>query len=67
MNHSSSDLDQLVLALAHWLEAADTGSGDPLASTRALEEARRRLANHRRLMRADTAALPVCTAQRPVA
>jgi hypothetical protein len=56
MDCPTPDLDQLALAIAHWLDAADTQHGDPAASSRALEEARRRLAaHHRRLAPTDAA------------
>ena len=38
----ATDLDDLALALVHWLEASALAS-DPAASSRALEEARRRV------------------------
>ena len=38
------ELDELALAMATWLEAADRRASDPAASRRALDEVRRRLA-----------------------
>jgi hypothetical protein len=43
MDERTTDLDNLALALVHWLDA-HSHAGDPVASSRALEEARRRLA-----------------------
>jgi hypothetical protein len=43
MDQPIGDLDDLALALAHWLDA-HTSAGDPVAGSRALEEAQRRLA-----------------------
>ena len=42
MDDSSNDLDQLALALVHWLDA-HTHAADPVAGARALEEVRRHL------------------------
>jgi hypothetical protein len=45
MNGSTPDLDtELALALTHWLEAAERHTADPVAGSRALEQARRHLA-----------------------
>src|ERR1700682_6660554 len=46
MNRPTPELDQLVLAMTHWLEAAQPLDGDLAASSRALEEARRQLVAH---------------------
>jgi hypothetical protein len=43
MDERSTDLDNLALALVHWLDA-HSHPGDPVAGSRALDEARRRLA-----------------------
>ena len=45
---SRETLDELVIAMAHWLEAAERRATDPIASSRALDEVRRRLAALRR-------------------
>jgi hypothetical protein len=53
MECPTPDLDQLALAMAHWLDAADALSGDRAASSRALlalQEAQRRLAAHHRAL-----------------
>jgi hypothetical protein len=39
----SGDLHELALAMAHWVEAAFRHPADPVAGSRALDEARRRL------------------------
>jgi hypothetical protein len=39
----SRDLHELALAMAHWVEAAFRHPADPVAGSRALEEAQRRL------------------------
>jgi hypothetical protein len=43
---TASDLDDLVQAMAHWLEAAEARSSDHDASLRALAEAHRRWQAH---------------------
>jgi hypothetical protein len=49
------DLAALVLAMAHWLEAAQDQPANLARSSHALAEARRRLDEHWRLSRSDTA------------
>jgi hypothetical protein len=45
MNRPTPDLNtELALALTHWLEAAERYRADPIAGSRALDQARRHLA-----------------------
>ncbi len=48
MGSQTADLNELALALAHWLEAAQTLADDAEKRLAALEEARVRLARSRR-------------------
>jgi hypothetical protein len=48
MNIPTPELDQLVLAMTHWLEAAQTRQADLAASARALDEAHRQFLAHQR-------------------
>jgi hypothetical protein len=55
------NLDHLVVAMAHWLEAAQEAQLDPDSArrrSRELDEARRRLTAHQRLSRPDKAGAP---------
>jgi len=44
MDRPTDEVNDLVLALTHWLEAAQLRSTDPDASSRAFDTARRHLA-----------------------
>jgi len=44
MERERDGLDELVLAMAHWLEAAALHGGDPAAGSRSLDQARHWLA-----------------------
>jgi hypothetical protein len=44
MDRPNDEVNDFVLALTHWLEAAQLRSTDPYASSRAFDNARRHLA-----------------------